>query len=243
MTLHAMMAAAVAAFLLVAADDRATIQMRRVKEGDGERTSIKESLDRLEKARAKRTQTEIPFDLVLGQSLPFLRLKEKPFSIQVLNRQIVEFIRVDPNDLVLSPKGIGRTRMNLTFGEQADRFIATLVINVRPYEAGRGGERRISTKDSLDRLKKALAKRDDAEVPLNLGLGQPLVIPVEELPTLLLVNDPKVLEFTVQSEKSVLLQPKGVGRTPMAMRFRVGRDQFEWFVITLQVKVHEAGSR
>jgi hypothetical protein len=66
---------------------------------------------------------------------------------------------------------------------------------------------------------------------------------VEELPAVLVVSDPRVLEFTITSEKSVLLQPKNVGRTPMAMLFRVGRDQSEWFVITLQVNVQKAELR
>jgi uncharacterized protein (TIGR03067 family) len=214
--------------------------MRRVKEGEAERISIKESLDRLEKALDKRTRAEIPFDLVLGQSVPFLRLKEKPLNVQVLNRQIVEFNRFDPNGLVLSPQGIGRTRMNLTFGGQADHFIANLVINVRPYEVGKGDEGRIATKESPDRLKKALAKRDDTEIPLKLDLGQPLLIPLDEVPAMLLVTDPQVLEFTLVTDKSVLLQPKHVGRTPMAMLFRVGPDQSEWFVITLQIRVQKA---
>jgi uncharacterized protein (TIGR03067 family) len=214
--------------------------MRRVKERDREQIPIKESLDRLEKALAQRAQTKIFFDLVLGQSLPFLRLEEKPLNVQVVNPKIADFILVDPNVLVLSPKGIGRTRMNLTYADQADRFTATLVINVRPYKAERGDEGRISTKDSLDWLKKALAKRGDTDVPLNLELGQPLKIPMEELPDMLVASDPRVLEFTITPEKSVLLEPKNVGRTPMAMLFRVGRDQSEWFVITLQVNVQEA---
>jgi uncharacterized protein (TIGR03067 family) len=217
--------------------------MRRVKAGDGGRTSIKESLDRLEQALAKRTGAEIPFDLVLGQSLPFLRLKEKPVVVQVLNRQIVDFVRFDPNGLILSPQGIGRTRMNLTFGGQADHFIATLVINVRPNEVGKGDEGRISTKDSLDRLKKALAKRDDTEIPLKLHLGQPLLIPLEKVPAMLMVSGPQVLDFTIATNESVLLQPKSVGRTSMAIRFGAGRDESKWFVITLQVEVQAAELR
>jgi hypothetical protein len=50
----------------------------------------------------------------------------------------------------------------------------------------------------------------------------------------------KRLKFTMATDKSVLLQPKSVGRTPMAIRFRAGRDQSEWFVITLQVEVQES---
>jgi hypothetical protein len=106
-----------------------------------------------------------------------------------------------------------------------------------------GGEGKISAVDSLDRFMNALAEREDAEVPLNLDLGRPLVIPLAELPTLLMVSDPKVMDFTLESKHSVLLQPKGVGRTPMAMRIPIGRDGLEWYVITLQVKVQAAGSR
>jgi uncharacterized protein (TIGR03067 family) len=217
--------------------------MRRAKNGDGVRTPIKESLDRLERALAKRTQTEIPLDLVLGQSLAFLRLREKPIDIQYPNPPIVHVSFVEPDVPLLQPMETGRGRMELTFGDGADRFIVTLNITVRPYQAERGDGRRVSTEESLSRIKKALAQRGDTDVPLNLALGQPLMIPLEELPALFLVSDPQVLDFTIASKKSVLVQPKSVGRTPMAMRFRVGRDQSEWFVITLQVEVQEAGSR
>jgi hypothetical protein len=60
---------------------------------------------------------------------------------------------------------------------------------------------------------------------------------------MLLVTDPQVLEFTVATDKSAILHPMRVGRTPMAMLFRVGRDQSEWFVITLQVEVQEDTNR
>jgi uncharacterized protein (TIGR03067 family) len=214
--------------------------MRRVREGDGGRTSIKESLDRLEQALAKRTQAEIPFDLVLGQSLAFLRLREKPADIQFPNPPVVHVMFIEPDVPLLQPREIGHARMELTFGDGADRFIVTLNITVRPYRAERGDGGRISTEESLGRIKKALAKRGDADVPLKLDLGQPLMIPLGEVPAMLLVSDPQVLEFTMATDKSVLLQPKSVGRTPMAIRFRAGRDQSEWFVITLQVEVQEA---
>jgi uncharacterized protein (TIGR03067 family) len=214
--------------------------MRRVEGGDGQRTSIKESLDRLERALAKRTRTEIPFDLVLGQSLPFLRLREKPSDIQFLDPLVVEFSFVAPDVMLLQPRVIGRTRMELTFGDGADRFIVTLAITVRPYQAERGDGGRISTEESLGRIKKAVARRGDTDVPLNLDLGQPFKIPLEELPDMLVASDPRVLEFTIAPPKSVVLEPRNIGRTPMAMLFRFGRDQSEWFVITVQVNVQEA---
>jgi hypothetical protein len=130
--------------------------------------------------------------------------------------------------------------MKLTFGDGADRFIVTLNITVRPYQAERGDGGRTSTEESLGRINKVPAKGGDTEVPLTLQVGLPLLIPMEEPPAVLMVSDPHVFEFTITSRKSVLLQPMTVGRTPMAMLFRVGRDQSEWFVIILQVKVQQA---
>ena len=62
-------------------------------------------------------------------------------------------------------------------------------------------------------------------------------------PAVLMVSDPRVLEFAVVKEKTILLQPKNVGRTPMAMLFPVGRDRSEWFFLTLHVNVQKAESR
>jgi hypothetical protein len=170
-------------------------------------------------------------------------LREKVIDTQFLDPLVVEFGYVVPNVMRLQPRAIGRTRMKLTLGDEADRFIVTLNINVRPYQAQRGDGGGISTEECLRRIKKALAKRSDQDVPLNLDLGRPIVITVEEPPAVLMVSYPGVLEFTVATKKSILLQPMAVGRTPMVMLFPVGPDQSEWFFLTLHVNVQKAGSR
>ena len=80
-------------------------------------------------------------------------------------------------------------------------------------------------------------QRADAEIPLDLTVGRPLVLPLKEMPFLLMALDPKVLDYKVLGPRSVELQPLKVGRTPLAIWFGKEKDEKTHVVFTLKVRV------
>jgi hypothetical protein len=117
----------------------------------------------------------------------------------------------------------------------------TVVVNVKPYAANPGGEKRLPNGESLDRLKRAFGRRADAEVPLDLTVGRPLVLPLKERPLLLMAPDPKVMDFKALGLRSVELQPLKAGRTPMLILFGDREDEKTHVVFTLKIKVWDMG--
>ena len=201
--------------------------------------STRESLDRLDKAFDRGADTSVPLDLTLGDSLVVLRLKEKPLQIRTSDPRVLDYVRVSPRSVALSPQRKGAARLGLSFGGAGPKkgFTLTVAANVKPYVAKGGGEKRLPNPESLDRLKRAFGRRADAEVPLDLTVGQPFVLPVKEKPFFFMIPDPKVLDFKVLGPRKVELQPLKVGRIPMAIWFGDEKDEKTHVVFTLKVKV------
>src|SRR4051812_8717300 len=64
---------------------------------------------------------------------------------------------------------------------------------------------------SLARLNKAFARRADAEIPLNLTTGEPLLmLRLRESPSGIGSSDPLVLDFTIVGPRLVALKARGV---------------------------------
>jgi Flp pilus assembly secretin CpaC len=213
------------------------------RKGGEKRLSIRESLDRLDKAFARGADASVPLELTLGETFVVLRLKEQPSDVRISDPQVLDSLPVGPRSVVLTPRRAGSARLELPFGGAGPKkgFTLTLAVNVKPHPAKRAGEKRVPNRESLARLKRAFGQRADAEIPLDLTVGRPLVLPLKEKPFLLMTGDPEVMDLKPLNARSVQLRPLKRGRTPVAIWFGEEKDEKTHVVFTLKVRVWAKG--
>jgi hypothetical protein len=87
-------------------------------------------------------------------------------------------------------------------------------------EARKAGEKGLSTRESLDQLDKAFARGADASVPLDLTLGESLVVlRLKEKPSGIRTSDRRVLEYVIATPRSVVLSPQRIGAARLGLSF------------------------
>ena len=116
-------------------------------------------------------------------------------------------------------------------------FVLTLKVQVIKGAAEKGGAKAVPLKEALDRMSKAIARRVDAEIPLDLNVATPIELPLKEMPLRVQMAHADVADFRIVSVHAMKLQPRKPGRSVLAMWFGDRNDENKQFMLTIQVRV------